>query len=55
MKIRQAKKLLMRPWNKMPKSWIIRLVESGASFSDHRYEKAAIVIRRWRKNKCKQQ
>ena len=58
MKLRLAKKLLMRPWNKVAPYWIKQLSkENGKSilepYRDHRLEKAATTIRRWRENKCK--
>lgn len=58
MKIRQAKKLLMRPWNKVPKYWMQKFYREGVfgiyvQYRDHRLQKAESTIRRWRENKCK--
>ena len=65
MKIRQAKKLLLRPWNKTSRYWIEQLSkESGRSclqpYRDHRLEKANVTLGRYykkadklREKKCK--
>lgn len=63
MKIRQAKKLLMRPWNKMPKYWMKIIIKERTldgvlfPYRDHRFEKANVVLgryfRRYDKKKCK--
>ena len=55
MKIRQAKKLLLRPWNKMPKYWMEKFYRAGVfgiyvQYRNHRLQKAETTIRRWREN-----
>ncbi len=64
MKLRQAKKLLMRPWNKVPKYWMEIIIKERTldgvlfPYRDHRLEKANVVLGRYFRRfdkKCKQQ
>ena len=54
MKLRLAKKILMCPWNKVSRYRMKEFCKgSWVQNDNHRLQKAATVIRKWRKNKCK--
>lgn len=55
MKIRQAKKLLLRPWNKQSRYWLEQMCKESdrkdySRFRDHRYDKARRTLERWFEN-----
>ncbi len=64
MKKRQAKKLLMRPWNKVAPYWMKKIIKERTldsvlfPYRNHRLEKANVTLGRHynrKGRKCKQQ